>query len=149
MKLKNLLSVVMGLGFVLSMFGEKPGFNEEGRFLFRFTEPVLEMLNERLEGLKGEQKNFTFSQERFEKLVDKTNNWGWCELNNDEKYNIVSCLLCVDENLDKQTKDRILDVMDCLGEINSEGMTGFSPTVRDNEISNYIWSVREFLESHS
>ena len=95
MKLKNLLSVVMGLGFVLSMFGEQPGFNEEGRFLFRFTEPVLEMLNERLEGLKGEQKNFTFSQERFEKLVDKTNNWGWCELNNDEKYNIVSCMFYV------------------------------------------------------
>ena len=149
MSLKKLLGIFSGLSFALNVFGENPRFDAEGRFWFCFTPSVLSMLNERLSGVQKTSEGFVFTQERFEELVNKTNEWGWCELQDNEKREIVECLLYVNRIPTEEDKDYLLEIMDCLSEVNSEGMTCFAPTDRDNEIHDYIWSVREYLECYN
>lgn len=149
MSLKKLLGIFSGLCFALNMFGGNPRFDTEGRFWFCFTPPVLNMLNERLSGVQKVSEEFVFNQERFEELVNKTNELGWCELLDNEKREIIKCLLYVNKAPTKACKSRLLEIMDCLSEVNSEGLTCFAPTDRDDEIHDYIWSVREYLEHYN
>ncbi len=138
MKFKKLLSVVMGFCFALNVFGgETPRFDKAGRFLFCFTDPVKDMLNERLENLNVSQKYFVFTQERFEELVDKINEWGWCELDDIEKYEIVKCLLYVDLYPTIQHKKFLLNLLESLRDINDDNLITFCPSDRDSKV--YFW----------
>lgn len=149
MHFEKLLSVVMGVCFTLNVFGsENPRFDEEGRFLFCFTEPVKDMLNERLDGLNVSQEYFVFSQERFENLVDKINKWGWCELDDLEKYEIVKYLLYVDQYPTIQNKKFLLNLLESLREINDDNLITFCPSDRDSNVYFWINQVHKSIKSY-
>lgn len=146
MRLKKLLDVFIGLNFALNMFGGNPRFDTEGKFLFCFTEPVLGMLNERLSSIQKSPEQFIFNQDRFEELVNKTNEWGWCELQDNEKGEIVECLLYVNRVPIEEDKDFLLSLLEALRDINDDNLITFCPSDRDAEVYSYIDSVYASIE---
>ncbi len=146
MSLKKLLGVFSGLSFALSMFGENPRFDAEGKFLFFFTDPVKDMLNERLCNVQKSPEQFSFNQDRFEELVNKTNEWGWCELQDNEKQEIVECLLYVNDVPTKENKDFLLSLLEALRDINDDNLITFCPSDRDTKVYSYIDSVYVSIE---
>ena len=128
------------------MLGGNPRFDTQGRFWFCFTPSVLNMLNERLSDLQKASEGFVFNQERFEELVNKTNEWGWCELQDNEKREIVECLLYVNREPTKEDKDFLLSLFEALRDINDDNLITFCPSDRDLKVYSYIDSVYASIE---
>lgn len=140
MNLKKLLFVALsGLGISFNAWCDGvPEFDKDGYFHFNFTQPVLDMLAERLADLPEKIEPFSFNQEQFEGLVKKINEIGWCELNNSEKQQIVEILLSANQTPTKQTKEFLLKLLDTMREINDQGMTMFSPSPDDERVYAYM-----------
>ena len=142
MKMKKIYTLVL-MGWSILCFntwskGSNLGFDQDGYFHFNFTEPVLEMLNERLSDLPAKVAPFSFNQGQFEALVNQINELGWCELTDLEKQQIVDLLIDANDKPTKQSKDFLLKVLDTLREINDDNLITFSPTDRDQKVYDYI-----------